>query len=54
MGAEECKAMLAAIKEYQKSESVATAELWNPTTNTWSALPPLGCPAAGSMRSLIP
>ena len=28
VGAEECKAMLAAIKEYQASESVATAELW--------------------------
>ena len=28
VGAEECKAMLAAIKEYQASEGVATAELW--------------------------
>ena len=26
--AEDCKAMLAAIKEFQSSESVATAELW--------------------------
>ena len=28
VGAEDCKAMLAAIKEFQSSESVATAELW--------------------------
>ena len=28
VGAQECKAMLAAIKEYQASEGVATAELW--------------------------